>query len=164
MLVAGDANGVSMLVQSAIHQARVAARNAAADTDEAYHPRAIATGSFTEPEYGSVGLTESEAREGHDCLVEVVDYTALPRAVMDGRTDGFCKIIVDARTQKLLGAHVLGSYSAEVIQVAATCMAAGMTVRDIAALELAFPTFTEALGMAAQRMSRTLRLDHVQIR
>ena len=164
VLVAGDANGVSMLVQSAIHQARVAARNAVADTDEAYDPRAVATGSFTEPEYGSVGLTEARAREGHDCLVEVVDYTALPRAVMDGRTDGFCKIIVDAKTQKLLGAHVLGSYSAEVIQVAATCMAAGMTIRDVAALELAFPTFTEALGMAAQRLGRELRLDHVQIR
>jgi pyruvate/2-oxoglutarate dehydrogenase complex dihydrolipoamide dehydrogenase (E3) component len=78
---------------------------------------------------------------------------------MDGRTDGLCKLIFDSKTLKLLGAHVLGSYSAEVIQVAATCMAAGMTVNKIAELELAFPTFTEAIGIAARRICRKLRLE-----
>jgi pyruvate/2-oxoglutarate dehydrogenase complex dihydrolipoamide dehydrogenase (E3) component len=135
IFVAGDANGVSMFVQSALQQGAVAAQNA-------------------------VGLTEAQAREKHaDCLVEVVTYDTLPRAVMDGKTDGFCKLIVDSKTLELLGAHVLGSYSAEVIQVAATCMAAGMTVSQIARLELAFPTFTEAIGIAARRIVRTLRLE-----
>lgn len=159
VLVAGDANGVSMFVQSAAHQARVAAQNAVLDAEKAYVPQAIATGSFTEPEYGSVGMTEFQAQKEYDCLVEIVDYTSLPRAVMDGRTDGFCKLIVDKKSQKLLGAHVLGSYSAEVIQVAATCIAAEMKITDIAELELAFPTFTEAIGMAAQRICRKLRID-----
>ncbi|MGO1728719.1 MAG: dihydrolipoyl dehydrogenase family protein [Flavobacteriaceae bacterium] len=159
ILVAGDANGVSMFVQSAAHQARVAAQNAVFGAEKVYDPQAIATGSFTEPEYGSVGLTESKAKEEHDCIIEVVDYTSLPRAVMDGKTDGFCKLIVDRKTQKLIGAHVLGSYSAEVIQVAATCIAAEMTIQNIAELELAFPSFTEAIGMAAQRICRKLRID-----
>ena len=162
ILVAGDADGVSMFVQSAAHQARVAAQNAVLDSKVAYDPHAIATGSFTEPEYGSVGMTEAQAREAHQCYVEVIDYTALPRAVMDARTDGFCKIIVDKETRKLLGVHVLGSYSAEVIQVAATCMAADMNVHDLAELELAFPTFTEALGMAAQRICRKIRLNDAE--
>ncbi|PRY95743.1 dihydrolipoamide dehydrogenase [Hasllibacter halocynthiae] len=164
ILVAGDANGVSMFVQSAAHQARVAARNAVLESQDVYDPQAIATGSFTEPEYGSVGMTEAQALERHDCYIEVIDYTALPRAVMDARTDGFCKIIVDKESRKLLGAHVLGSYSAEVIQVAATCIAADMTVQDIAELELAFPTFTEALGMAAQRISRKMRMNGAEDR
>jgi hypothetical protein len=51
---------------------------------------------------------------------------------------------------------VLGEYSAEVIQVAAAAMAAGMTVEQIAALPFAFPTFTEALGMAAQKICRDI--------
>ena len=161
--VAGDANGVSMFVQSAAHQARVAAQNAVSDTAEKYAPKAIATGSFTEPEYASVGMTQAQAIEAHDCIVEVVDYAGLPRAVMDARTDGFCKIIIDKQTQKLLGAHVLGSYSAEVIQVAATCLATGMKINEIANLELAFPTFTEALGMAAQRICRNLRIENEEI-
>ena len=159
ILVAGDANGVSMFVQSAILQASVAAHNAVSGAEEVYAPHAVATGSFTEPEYGSVGLTEAEAREKHDCIVEVLNYTGLPRAVMDGRTDGMCKLIFDGKTHLLLGAHVLGSYSAEVIQVAATCMTAKMTVAQIAELELAFPTFTEAIGIIAQRVCRNLRLE-----
>lgn len=157
VLVAGDANGESMFVQSAAHQARIAARNAVRGVEEVYGPRAVATGSFTEPEYASVGLTEEQAREKYDCIVEVVDYTALPRAVMDARTDGMCKVIIDSGTHKLLGVHVLGSYSAEVIQVCTTCMATEMTITEIAELELAFPTFTDAFGMAAQRISRRLR-------
>ena len=159
ILVAGDANGVSMFVQSAIHQGSVAAHNAVLGPEQVYTPHAVATGSFTEPEYGSVGMTEAQARENHDCIVEVVNYDSLPRAVMDGRTDGMCKLIVDSKTLTLLGAHVLGSYSAEVIQVAATCMAAGMTINKIAELELAFPTFTEAIGIAARRICRRRRLE-----
>ena len=159
ILVAGDANGVSMFVQSAAHQARVAAENAVLSAEKVYNPQAIATGSFTEPEYGSVGMTEDQAQKEHDCLIETVDYSGLPRAIMDGKTDGFCKLIVDRKTKLLLGAHVVGSYSAEVIQVAATCIVAKMDIHDIAELELAFPTFTEAIGMAAQRISRKLRLE-----
>lgn len=159
IFVAGDANGVSMFVQSAIQQGSVAAHNAVLGPEQVYTPHAVATGSFTDPEYGSVGLTEAQAREKHECIVEVLDYSSLPRAVMDGRTDGLCKLIFDSKTLELLGAHVLGSYSAEVIQVAATCMAAGMTVNKIAELELAFPTFTEAIGIAARRICRKLRLE-----
>jgi len=124
-----------------------------------YRPHVVATGSFTAPEYASVGSTEEEARAAHDCVVEVVRYDHLPRAIIDGRTDGMCKLIVDRQSRRLLGAHVLGSYSAEVIQVAATCMAAGMDIRQIAELELAFPTFTEAIGQAARQCVRTLGLE-----
>ncbi len=159
ILVAGDANGISMLVQSALLQGSVAAENAVLGPNRIYRPRAVASGSFTDPEYGSVGLTEEEARASHDCVVEVMSYDGLPRAVIDAQIDGMCKLIVDRATRTLLGAHVLGPYSAEVIQVAATCMAAGMEVTKIAELELAFPTFTEAIGMAARRIVKRLGLE-----
>jgi len=68
-----------------------------------------------------------------------------------------CKLIVDRKTRKLLGAYVLGSYSAEVVQVAATCMAAGIEIATIAELGLEFPTFTEAIGIAAHRIVRKLQ-------
>jgi hypothetical protein len=76
--------------------------------------------------------------------------------VIDGRAEGFCKLIVERRQRHLLGAHVLGEYSAEVIQVAAVCMAANLRVEQLAELQLAFPTFTEALGMGAQQLVREL--------
>jgi len=159
IFAAGDVNGISMLVQSAALQGVIAADNAARGPHRAYHPHVVATGSFTQPEYASVGLTEEEARADHECIVEAVRYDHLPRAIIDGRTDGLCKLIVDRATRTLLGAHVLGSYSAEIIQVAATCKAAGLDVRQIAELELAFPTFTEAIGIAARQAVRTLGLE-----
>jgi Pyridine nucleotide-disulphide oxidoreductase, dimerisation domain len=55
-----------------------------------------------------------------------------------------------------LGGHVLGEYSAETVQTIATAMAAGMTVEQVAELQLAYPTFTEAVSMAAQKICRTI--------
>jgi pyruvate/2-oxoglutarate dehydrogenase complex dihydrolipoamide dehydrogenase (E3) component len=101
-------------------------------------------------------LTEAQARERYDCAVAVVRYDHLLRAVIDRHAEGFCKLIVEQRNRHILGVHVLGEYSAEVIQVAAVAMAANLRVEQLAELQLAFPTFTEALGMAAQQLVRTL--------
>ena len=64
--------------------------------------------------------------------------------------------VVETGRRQIVGAHVLGEYSAEVIQMAAACMAAGMRVEEVAELQLAFPTFTEGVGMAAQMVVRAL--------
>ncbi len=72
----------------------------------------------------------------------------------DGRSDGFCKLIADRSSHAILGAHVLGEYSAETVQVVATAMRAGMNVEELAEMQFAFPTFTEAVSMAAQKVCR----------
>ncbi|HTT53716.1 MAG TPA: hypothetical protein VMH35_20160 [Streptosporangiaceae bacterium] len=105
---------------------------------------------------GRVGLTETEARERHDAVVGIAYYEDLLRPVADGRSDGFCKLIADRRQHTILGGHVLGEYSAETVQTVAACMAAGMTVERVAELQLAFPTFTEGVSMAAQKICRAL--------
>jgi pyruvate/2-oxoglutarate dehydrogenase complex dihydrolipoamide dehydrogenase (E3) component len=61
-----------------------------------------------------------------------------------------CKLIVETAERKIVGAHVFGEYSAEVIQMVAACMAAGMRIEDVAELQFAFPTFTEGVSQAAQ--------------
>jgi pyruvate/2-oxoglutarate dehydrogenase complex dihydrolipoamide dehydrogenase (E3) component len=156
IFAAGDVNGRSMLVPSARHEGRLAAENAVLGTRRRVAHEIVPTGSFTDPEYASVGLTEAQAGERYDCAVAVVGYDHLLRAVIDGHAEGFCKLIVERRQRYLLGAHVLGEYSAEVIQVAAVAMAANLRVEQLAELQLAFPTFTEALGMAAQQLVREL--------
>ena len=83
-------------------------------------------------------------------------YDDLVRPVADGRPDGFCKLIADRASHTILGGHVLGEYSAETVQTIAVCMAAGMTVEQVAELQLAYPTFTEGVSMAAQKICRTL--------
>ena len=153
---AGDVNGRSMVVQTARMEGRIAATNAVLGASRQATYAVVPTGSFTDPEYGRVGLTEAQAAEQHDVVVGIARYDDLLRPVADGRPDGFCKLIADRGTRTILGAHVLGEYFAETVQTVAACMAAGLTVEKVAELQLAFPTFTEAVSMAAQKICRTL--------
>ena len=152
----GDVNGQSMLVQTARQEGRVAARNAVLGPARHAVYDVVPSGSFTDPEYGRVGLTEAQAVEHHDVVIGVARYDDLLRPVADGRSDGFCKLIADRQTHAILGAHVLGEYSAETVQTVAACMAARLRVEQVAELQLAYPTFTEAVSMAAQKICRAI--------
>jgi pyruvate/2-oxoglutarate dehydrogenase complex dihydrolipoamide dehydrogenase (E3) component len=153
---AGDVNGRSMVVQTARMEGRIAATNAIRGATRRAPYDVVPSGSFTDPEYGRVGLTEAQAAQQHDVVVGIARYDDLLRPVADGRPDGFCKLIADTSTHTILGAHVLGEYSAETVQTVAACMAAQMTVEQVAELQLAFPTFTEGVCMAAQKICRAL--------
>jgi pyruvate/2-oxoglutarate dehydrogenase complex dihydrolipoamide dehydrogenase (E3) component len=158
IFAAGDINGQSMLVQSARYEGRIAAENAVLGPYHRFTHEIVPSGSFTDPEYASVGLTEAEARQQYDCAVAVVQYADLVRPVIDAHPEGFCKLIIERRRRYILGAHVLGEYSVEIIQMVAACMAGDMRVEQLAELQLAYPTFTEAVGMAAQKLVRELGL------
>jgi pyruvate/2-oxoglutarate dehydrogenase complex dihydrolipoamide dehydrogenase (E3) component len=156
VFAAGDVNGLSMLVPSARLQGRLAAENAVLGTRLQFSHELVPTGSFTDPEYGGVGLTETQARERYDCEVGLVRYEDLMRPIVDDRPDGFCKLIVERHRRYILGAHVIGEYSAEVVQTAAACMAANLRIEQVAELQPAFPTFTESITIAAQTIVRRL--------
>jgi pyruvate/2-oxoglutarate dehydrogenase complex dihydrolipoamide dehydrogenase (E3) component len=156
IFAAGDVDGNSMLVSSATFEGRVAAENAVLGPHRRVIHEIVPAGSFTDPEYGSVGLTEEQARARHDCAVAVARYEDMLRPVADGQPEGFCKLIVETAERKILGAHVFGEYSAEVIQTVAACMTAKMPIEDVAELQFAFPTFTEGVGQAAQMIVNQL--------
>jgi hypothetical protein len=101
-------------------------------------------------------MTEDQAAHDHESAVGIARYDDLVRPVADGHSDGFCKLIADRRSHAILGAHVLGEYSAETVQVVATAMAAGMSVEQLAEMQFAFLTFTGAVSMAAQKACRTI--------
>ena len=149
---AGDVNGRSMLVQVARLEGRIAARNALLGPTRQVSYDIVPSASFTDPEYGGVGLTETAASRDHEIVVGLARYDDLLRPVADGREEGFCKLIVDRHRRTILGGHVVGEYSAEIIQVIVTCMSAGMTIEQVAELPFAFPTFTEGISMAAQKI------------
>jgi pyruvate/2-oxoglutarate dehydrogenase complex dihydrolipoamide dehydrogenase (E3) component len=156
IFAAGDVNGRSMIVQTARMEGRIAAMNAILGPTRPATYDVVPSGSFTDPEYGRVGLTEAQAAEEHDVVVGIARYDDLLRPVADGRPDGFCKLIADRGTHAILGGHVLGEYSAETVQTVAACMAGAMTIEQVAELQLAFPTFTEGVSMAAQKICRAL--------
>jgi dihydrolipoamide dehydrogenase len=130
----------------------VAADNAILGTERTYAHAVVPHGGFTDPEYASVGLTEGQARKQHDCIVAVVPYTNLDRAVIDGHTEGFCKLIAARDSGAILGVHVVGEEAVEIVQIAAAGMAARMRVEELAQLELAYPTYTAIVGLAARRI------------
>jgi pyruvate/2-oxoglutarate dehydrogenase complex dihydrolipoamide dehydrogenase (E3) component len=156
IFAAGDVDGNSMLVSSAALEGRVAAENAVLGRRRRVVHDIVPVGSFTDPEYGSVGLTEEQARARYDCAVAVARYEDLLRPVADGQPEGFCKLIVETAQRQIVGAHVLGEYSAEVIQMVAACMAARMRIEEVAELQFAFPTFTEGVSQAAQMVVNQL--------
>ena len=149
---AGDIDGRMMLVQSASHEARIVVENALLGGMDRHEYAIVPHGGFTHPEYASVGLTEEQARRDRDVVVAVVPYADMDRAVIDGRTEGFCKLVVDGETHRMLGAHVVGEQALEIVHVVAAGMAAGMWVEQLAELQIAYPTFTAILGLAARRI------------
>jgi len=153
---AGDITGRMMLVQSASYEARIAAENAVLGGNAAYRHQIVPHGSFTDPEYASVGLTETAARKVGNMAVAVVPYAELDRAIIDGHTDGFCKLIVERETLRLVGVHVIGEQALEIVHVVAAGMASGMTVHQLAELEIAYPTYTAVVGLAARHIVREL--------
>lgn len=156
IFAAGDITGRMMLVQSANYEALTAAENAVLGVGARLKHQIVPHGGFTDPEYGGVGLTEAQARKDYEVEVAVVPYSDLDRAVIDGHPVGMCKLIVSQQTHRILGAHVAGEQALEVVQIAAAGMAADMWVEQLAELQIAYPTFTSILGLAARRVVRQL--------
>jgi pyruvate/2-oxoglutarate dehydrogenase complex dihydrolipoamide dehydrogenase (E3) component len=157
---AGDITGRMMLVQTAIQQARIAAENAINGADGIASHALVPHGGFTDPEYGSVGLTEEQAKD-RNCVAATVNYADMDRAVIDGRPAGFCKLIVNRDDHTIIGAHVVGEQAVEVVQIAAATMASGGRIDQLAGLDFAYPTFAAILGVAARQISRELKLTPV---
>jgi pyruvate/2-oxoglutarate dehydrogenase complex dihydrolipoamide dehydrogenase (E3) component len=153
---AGDITGKMMLVQSASAQARVAVENALLDTQRKAEHKLVPHGGFTDPEYAGVGLTEAQANERGSTAVAVVPYEDMDRAVIDGLHTGFCKLIVDRETHRLLGAHVVGEQAVELVQIIAAGIAGGLRVEALADLEFAYPTFSAIIGLVARQLTREL--------
>jgi pyruvate/2-oxoglutarate dehydrogenase complex dihydrolipoamide dehydrogenase (E3) component len=165
IFAAGDITGRMMLVQSATYEGNLAAEQTVLGGEHGYRHEIVPHGGFTDPEYASVGLTESRARgEGRDYAVTVLPYAELDRAVIDGHAEGFCKLVVDRPSRRILGAHIVGEQAVEVVQIVATAMRAGMPVEQLADVEFAYPTFTAIVGITARRILRELGLVAVSPR
>jgi len=159
VFAAGDITGRLMLVPQALQDGIVAATNAVNGATTMLGNQVSPTGSFTDPEYAHVGLTEAKARQGHDIVAAVARFDETARTIIDGRTTGFCKLIVDRASCEMLGCHVVGERAVEIVQVAAIAMAARMRVDDLARIPFSFPTYAGILGRAASRAAKQLNLE-----
>ncbi len=158
IFAAGDVTGRLMLVPQAIRDGFVAATNAVQGSTMTIGDPVSPIGSFTDPEYAQVGLTEAKSRERHDVETAVLRFDSTTRTIIDGHKVGFCKLIIDRKTHRILGCHVVGERAVEITQVAGIVIAAGMRVDDLAQIPLSFPTYAGILARVAASAARKLNL------
>src|SRR5262245_1344622 len=106
--------------------------------------------TYCDPEIGSVGLTEAEAKQrGHDVRVGTFPFGVLGRAKMAGETEGFVKIVAGKQYDEVLGVHMIGPRSTELVAEAVVTLRLECTVEELIRTMHAHPTFSEAIGEAA---------------
>jgi dihydrolipoamide dehydrogenase len=150
----GDVAGQPWLAHKASKEGIVAAEHAAGKPS-AYDVRAMPAGIFTDPEIGTVGLQEHEAkRDGRRVRVGKFPFTALGKALSIGQTEGFVKMIADEETDELLGVGVVGYGAADLVAEAALAIEMGATSEDVALTVHAHPTMPESMMEAAEAVHR----------
>jgi dihydrolipoamide dehydrogenase len=106
--------------------------------------------TYCDPEIGSVGLTEAEAKaRGYTVRIGSFPFGVLGRAKMAGETEGFVKIVADTRYDEVLGVHMIGPRSTELVAEAVVALRLECTVEELVRTIHAHPTFSEAIGEAA---------------
>lgn len=138
----GDVCGPYPLTHMAEYQAGIVIGNAVFRIPKKVDYRVVPWVTFSDPELARVGLTEQQARDkGLDPAVLRFPFQKIDRAVTDGQTGGFAKLVVHRR--RLLGASVLGPHAGELIHELALAMKTGATIGDIAATIHAYPTLAQ---------------------
>jgi mercury(II) reductase len=156
---AGDVTGRDQFVYMAAYGARIAAANALNGDSKRYDATAMPAVVFTDPQVASVGLTERAAlNQGFRVKSSTLDLGAVPRALAARDTRGLLKLVADASTGKLLGAHILAPEGADSIQTAALAIKAGLTVEDLADTIFPYLTTVEGLKLAAQAFSKDVAI------
>ena len=110
----------------------------------------VPRGTYTEPEIGSVGLTEAQAKaQGHEVRIGSFPFRALARARMAGETDGFVKIVAEKKYDEILGVHIIGPRATELVAEAVLALRMEVTVEELIKTMHAHPTMSEAVGEAS---------------
>ena len=146
----GDVTEGLPLANRAMMQARVAG-DVLGGKAAAFDSKAVPRTVFVEPEIAAVGMTEAEARAaGIEVMIGRFPLAALGRAVIDFATAGFAKLVFAKDGQVLLGAHLAGPRSTELIAEMTLAIEMGATAEDLALTMHAHPTYSEALMEAAE--------------
>jgi dihydrolipoamide dehydrogenase len=146
----GDVIDKTWLAHGASAEGIVAATNATGGNARMDY-RVVPACNFTSPEVASVGLSEKKAREaGYNVKIGRFSFVASGRAQAIGETEGMVKIVGDARTDEVLGIHIMGHEAGELIASAAMAMSLEATVHEIAHTIHTHPTLSETILEAAE--------------
>jgi dihydrolipoamide dehydrogenase len=146
----GDIAGQPMLAHKAVHEGHVAAE-AAAGKKSFFDARVIPSVAYTDPEVAWVGVTEDEAKsQGLKYGVAKFPWSASGRALANGRSEGFTKLVFDAEHHRIIGGGIVGTGAGDLITEVALAIEMGADAVDIGKTIHPHPTLSESVGMAAE--------------
>ena len=153
---AGDVTGNMPLETVAAKEGALAASNALSSRQNVLDYSAVPWAVFTSPQLAGVGLTEDDsmAQTGY-CNCRTISYAHVPKAMAVKDTVGAVKLTVD-RDNRIRGAYACGTNAAEIIHEAALAVRLGLTIDDIVNTVHVFPTYSEAIKLAAQAFTRNV--------
>ncbi len=158
----GDVIGWPSLAATSIVQGRLAALNALKLRVESF-PKIFPFGIYTIPEISYVGITEEEAKaRDYKIVIGRCRYSELPRGQISGECEGMLKMIVHADTREILGVHILGGGATEVIHIAQMALIHNAKIDIFLDNIFNYPTYSEALKIAAFSALNKIRNTHTQ--
>jgi pyruvate/2-oxoglutarate dehydrogenase complex dihydrolipoamide dehydrogenase (E3) component len=156
----GDVIGGHMFTHKATYDGPLAALNAVKGLNRSVDYRVVPRAIFTDPTVASVGLTEREAREqGYRVAVGTFPFAWSGRAKAMGETKGLVKIVADAKTNEILGGHILGPHADILIHEIAVAMYNHGTLDTITKTIHIHPTLSEAVKSAAKGVREIVKPD-----
>ena len=146
----GDVVGKYWLAHVASYEGVIAARNIMGEKCSADYS-AVPNCIFTIPEIATVGLTEDEAKkQGIEVKTGKFPFQALGKAHAAGQTEGFVKIVSDAKSKKILGAQIIGPHATDLISEITLAISTKATTEDLEKTIHAHPSFPEAVSEACE--------------
>jgi dihydrolipoamide dehydrogenase len=145
----GDVNGKYMLAHVASAEGIIAVENIMGKDFKISYDK-VPSCIYTLPEVGVIGLSEEEAKtRGHKVITSIFPMTANGKAMAEGETEGFVKIVADQQYGEVLGVHIIASHATDMIAEAVTTLELEGTVYDLAKAVHPHPTLSEVVMEAA---------------
>ncbi len=152
---AGDVTLGPQFVYVAAYEGALVVDNALSGAERTLDFNALPGVIFSDPQVATVGLTEQQARkQGHEVETSVLPLDAVPRALANHDTLGVIKLVADAETNRLIGAHVVAENAGDVIYAATLAVKFGLTISDLTDNFAPYLTMSEGLKLAAQTFGR----------
>ena len=152
----GDIIGQPMLAHKATHEGKIAAEVIAGEKVE-FQAIAIPSVAYTDPELAWAGITEEEALEKNIEIEKAVfPWAASGRAIATNRTEGMTKLIFDKKTNRIIGAAIVGTNAGELIAETVLSIEMGADAHDIGLSIHPHPTLSESIAMASEMKEGTI--------
>ena len=147
----GDVTGAPLLAHRAMKQGVIAAEVISGDASAAFDPVAVPNCVYTDPEVATVGLSEEEAKAaGHEVRIGKFPLAASGRARTMNESEGLIKLVADAKSDLLLGMHIVAPQAESMIGEGIIALEMGATLEDIGLSIHPHPTLTEGIMDAAE--------------